>query len=280
MREVLRTIRRSPLLLVGTAVILLLVLVALLAPWIAPYAPKAITGPSLASPSHAHLLGTNDAGSDILSRVLWGARETLIVVIATTSLVLAVGIVVGLTAGLLGGGVDLVLSRVIDVFLALPKFPLLILIAALAGPSRTVAIVTIGLTLWPETARIVRSQALTLRTRGFFASARGFGAGPVYVMRRHLIPTLGPIIVSNLVYMAGTVVVIEAGLSFIGLGDPTAVSWGAELNRALVNPQATVGSVWIWWLLPPAIALTLTILGFTFIGVGLEPEFNPRSVRR
>lgn len=280
MRDALRALRRSPLLLVGTAVIALLVLVAVLAPWIAPYAPKAITGPSLASPSHAHLLGTNDAGSDILSRVLWGARETLIVVTTTTSLVLVVGIVVGLTAGLLGGYVDLVLSRVVDVFLALPKFPLLILIAALAGPSRTVAIVTIGLTLWPETARIVRSQALTLRTRGFFASARGFGAGPVYVMRRHLLPSLGPIIVSNLVYMAGTVVVIEAGLSFIGLGDPTAVSWGAELNRALVNPQSTIGSIWIWWLLPPAIALTLTILGFTFIGVGLEPEFNPRSVRR
>jgi peptide/nickel transport system permease protein len=258
----------------GTAVVAALVLVALLAPWIAPYAPRAISGPSLANPSRAHLLGTNDAGSDILSRVLWGARETLLVVAAATSLVLAIGVAVGLYAGVLGGMTDVALMRVV------PKFPLLILIAALAGPSRTVAILTIGLTLWPETARLVRSQTLTLRTRGFFASARGFGAGPLYVIRRHLLPTLGPIIASNLVYMAGTVVVVEAGLSFIGLGDPTAVSWGAELNRAFANPQLMVGSVWIWWLLPPAIALTLAILGFTFIGVGLEPLFNPRAERR
>lgn len=272
--------RRSPLLAVGIAVLVLFVLVALLAPWLAPYQPKAITGPSIGSPSGAHLLGTNDAGSDILSRVIYGTRESLVVVAGTTSILLVIGLAFGLTAGLLGGTVDLVLSRFVDVMLALPKFPLLILIAALAGPSRKVAIVTIGLTLWPETARIVRSQALTLRTRGYFSAARGFGGSPFYVIRRHMLPTLGPIIASNFVYMAGTVVFVEAGLSFIGLGDPSAVTWGAEMNRAFASGQLAIGSTWVWWLLPPAIALALVILGFTFVGVGLEPVFNPRAERR
>jgi ABC-type dipeptide/oligopeptide/nickel transport system permease subunit len=279
MKAFLAMLRQSPLLLVGTVVVLTLVLVAVFAPWLAPYAPKATTGPSLASPSSAHWLGTNDAGSDILSRVIWGSREMLVVATTATAIVLVIGIAVGVAAGLRGGPVDMVLMRVTDVFLALPKFPLLIFIAALAGPSVTVAVLTIGLTAWPEVARIVRSQSLSLRERGYFAAARGFGAGPLYVIRRHLVPALGPLLISNLVYMAGQVVTITAILGFVGLADPVAVSWGAELNRALVNPRTTIGSVWLWWLLPPGLAVTLTILGFTFIGVGLEPEFNPRWSR-
>jgi peptide/nickel transport system permease protein len=137
----------------------------------------------------------------------------------------------------------------------------------------------IGLFSWPETARIVRSQTLSLRTRGFISSARAFGAGPFYVMRRHLLPALGPVIAANLVYVAGVAVTIEAGLAFIGLGDPSAVSWGAELNRALGTPQIYFGSLWLWWMLPAGLALTLTILGFTFVGVGLEPIFNRRTNR-
>jgi len=129
----------------------------------------------------------------------------------------------------------------------------------------------IGLFSWPQTARVVRSQTLTLRRRGFVANARGFGAGPFYVMRRHLVPTLGPIIGANLVFVAGVAVTTEAALSFLGLGDPAAVSWGAEINRALTNAQ-----VWLWWLLPFGLALTLAILGFTLIGVALEPWSNPR----
>lgn len=279
MSSFLRFLRSSPLLVVGTAIVVILVVVAVAAPWIAPYDPKAIAGDAFENPSSQHLLGTNDAGSDIFSGLVWGTRTTLVVAVSATSLILAIGVALGLTAGLRGGFVDTALMRLVDVFLALPVLPLLIFIAALAGPSRTLSILLIGLFTWPQTARIIRSQTLSLRTRGFVDTAKGFGAGPLYVMRRHLLPALGPVIASNLVFVAGLAVTIEAGLAFIGLGDPTAVGWGTMLNRALQNPQIYLGSLWLWWLLPAGLALTLAVLGFTFIGVGLEPRFNRRTNR-
>jgi ABC-type dipeptide/oligopeptide/nickel transport system permease subunit len=268
--------RRSPLLVAGITVCGLFVASAVSAPWISPYPPRAITGGAFEKPSAAHLLGTNDAGADILSRVAWGSRDTLIVAVVASVIVLAMGIAIGLTAGLRGGILDLLLMRLVDIFLALPIWPLLIFVAAVVGPSRTVSILMIGFFVWPQTARIVRSQTLTLRNRGFVGGARGFGGSPFYVLRRHIVPSLGPLIASNLVYVAGLAVIIQAALSFIGLSDPSAVSWGGELNRALTNPQIYIGSTWLWWLLPPGLAITVAILGFTFIGVGLEPEFNPR----
>ncbi len=271
--------RRSPMLVAGTAMVSLVVAVGVLAPWIAPYRPRAITGESFASPSRAHLLGTNDAGADILSRLIWGSRTTLVVAVATTALVLAIGLALGLTAGLRGGLVDTAIMRLVDLFLGLPLLPLLIFVAALAGPSLRTSIVMIGLFLWPQTARIVRSQALSLRHRGFVDIARGLGAGPVYVIRRHLVPALAPVIVANMVFVAGLAVAVEAGLSFIGLGDPAAVSWGAELERAVSSQQIQIGSLWLWWLVPFGLALTFAIFGFSLIGVALEPRFNPRSGR-
>lgn len=279
MRRFLRFVRSSRLLLIGTVIVAVLVVVALAAPWIAPYDPKAITGDAFENPSWEHLLGTNDTGSDIFSGLVWGTRSTLVVAVGATSLIIAIGVAVGLTAGLRGGFVDTLLMRVVDVFLALPVLPLLIFIAALAGPSLTLSILLIGLFTWPQTARIIRSQTLSLRTRGFIDTAKGFGAGPFYVMRRHLLPALGPVIASNLVLWAGLAVTIEAGMAFIGLGDPTAVGWGTMLNRAITSPQIYLGSLWLWWLLPAGMALTIAVLGFTFIGVGLEPRFNRRSDR-
>lgn len=279
MKAFARALRQSPLLLAGTILVSLFVAVGLLAPWLAPYDPRAITGPALQPPSSAHLLGTNDNSADILSRLVWGSRTTLVVVVCATALVLAIGIAMGLSAGLRGGFADTAIMRVVDVFLALPVLPLLIFIAALAGPSLTLSILMIGLFTWPQTARIVRSQTLSLRSRGFVDSARGFGGGPFYVMRRHLVPALGPVIAANLVFVGGLAVLTEAGLAFLGLGDPIAVSWGAELERAVSNPQISIGSLWLWWLLPVGLALTLAIVGFTLIGVALEPRFNARTSR-
>src|SRR5262249_16957056 len=138
------------------------------------------------------------------------------------------------------------------------------------------AILLIGLLVWPETARLVRSQCLSLRNRGYVDIARGFGARPGYVIRRHLLPTLGPIIAANLVYVAGVAITIQAGLAFIGLTKPGSVSWGGELNRALTESDPGAGSLWLWWILPYGLAITAAVLGFTLMGVGLEPEFNPR----
>ena len=279
MKGVAGALRASPPLLVGTIIVGLLALVALLAPWITPYDPRAQSRTELAPPSSTHLLGTNDVGADNFSRLVFGSRTTLVVAVAATALILFIGLAVGLTAGLRGGLVDTMLMRVVDVFLALPLLPLLIFIAALATPSLTLSILLIGLFAWPPTARIVRSQTLSLRSRGFVDSARGFGASPLYVMGRHLIPALGPVIAANLVYVAGVAVAVEAGLAFLGLGDPAAVSWGQDLNRALNHMSIRTGTVWLWWLLPLGAALTVAISGITLIGMGLEPRFNPRTSR-
>lgn len=279
MRGLAAEMRQSPLLTAGLIIVLLLTAVAVLAPYIAPFGPKAIVGDALQHPSSRHLLGTNDAGVDIFSELVWGARSTLIVASAATALVMAIGVLLGLVAGLYGGLAETVVMRSGDVVLAIPAIPLLIFIASLAGPSRGVAIVSIGLLGWPQVARVVRSQTLSLRSRGFVHATRGYGAGPLYVMRRHLVPALGPIIAANLAFMAGLAVTIEAGLAFIGLGDPTTVSWGAMLERALRHQAIYVSSLWVWWLLPAGLAITTAVLGFTFVGVGLEPRFNPRWTR-
>lgn len=271
--------RPSALVIVGSAVVAVLVFVAVFAPALAPYDPRAISGDSLERPSSRHLLGTNDVGHDIFSEIVWGARGSLTVAVGAAILAIAVGVAVGVGVGLRGGWADTVAMRVVDVFLALPRLPLLVLIAALAGPSRAVLVLVIGMILWPVSARVLRSQTLALRRRGFVEAAGGFGGGLFYVVRRHLMPALGPVTAANFVNVAAIAVVMEAGLAFLGLGDPSAVSWGAILNRALRHPGLYFTSLWTWWVLPAGFAITLAMLGFTFLGVGLEPRFNPRWAR-
>ncbi|MDQ3932239.1 MAG: ABC transporter permease [Actinomycetota bacterium] len=270
--------RQSTLLFVGGCIVAVLAVVAVLAPVLAPYDPRALTGDSLQAPSLRHLLGTNDVGRDIFSELIWGARTSLIVALGASVVAIAVGVAVGVGAGLIGGSVDFFAMRAVDVLMAVPVLPLLILVAALAGPSRATVIVVIGLLGWPQIARIIRSQTLSLRQRGFVQVSRSFGS-PAYVARLHLVPALSPVIVANFVYIAATTVLLEAGLAFLGLGDPLAVSWGQMLYRALLYPGLYFSALWIWWLIPAGLAITLAVLGFTFLGVGLEPRFNPRWSR-
>ncbi len=267
---------RSPLLLAGAGIVAALTIIALLAPVIAPYDPEALSGPSLAPPSIRHPLGTNGIGQDIFSRIVWGARVSLAVGLGAASLAVAVGTLVGVGAALLGKAVDVVAMRVVDVFLALPRLPLLLLIAVIVGGNLLVLIAIIGLTMWPPAARMVRSQALSLRQRGYVAAARGLGAGVPYVMRRHVVPSLGPIVVALFVAFAAQSVLLQAGLAFLGIGDPTRVSWGGILNEALLEVGLYFIPAWTWWVLPAGFAITLAVLGFTFLGVGLEPVMNPR----
>lgn len=268
--------RHSPLLVIGAGIVVALVLVGLLAPLIAPHDPRAITGDSLERPSAQHLLGTNDSGQDVFSQVVWGTRTSMVVVTGAASLTVALGVLIGVGTSLLGGLVDAVVTRVIDILLAMPMLPLLLLVGALAGPHLGVLILTVGLTAWPRVARIARSQTLTLRQRGFLAAAGGFGAGPLYLLRRHLAPELGPTIVANLVNWAAITAGLEAAVAFLGLADPLAVSWGAVMDRALAHPGLYFTPLWLWWVLPAGLAITVAVLGFTFLGVGLEPRFNPR----
>lgn len=256
-----------------------LTVVALFAPAIAPYDPRELAGPSFESPSAEHLLGTNDIGQDIFSQIVWGSRPAITMALGAAVLALVLGCAVGLSSALIGGFTDTLTMRVVDIFLAIPQLPLLVLLAALAGPSQANLIVIIGLIRWPMYAREVRSQALTVRQRGFIRSARGFGGGVPYVVVRHLVPAIGPLVV--LLFVAGLAhaLLLEASLAFLGLSDPTAVSWGLMVNRALFFPGLFFTSYWVWWLLPAGFAITLGVLGFMILGVGLEPVFNPRWQR-
>lgn len=267
---------RSSFVVIGGVLVLALAAAAVFAPWIAPYDPRALAGDSLQPPSTRHLLGTNNLGQDLFSQVVWGARAALSVALGAATLTIIVGVFVGVGAGLLGGLADIVAMRVVDVVLAVPRLPLLILVAALVGPSRTNLILAIGLTLWPVIARMVRSQAVSVRQRGFVAAADGFGGGALYVMRRHLVPAVAPIIVAGFVAVAGNAVLLETGLAFLGLADPTAISWGLILNRALAHPGLYFSPLWTWWVLPAGFAISVLVLGFMFLGVGLEPALNRR----
>lgn len=264
---------------VGGGILAALVAVASLAPVLAPHDPRALGGQPLELPSSRHLLGTNHIGQDLLSQLIWGARASLIVAAAASVLTIAVSVLVGVGGAYVGGFVDTVASRVVDVFLAVPRLPLILMVAALAGPDRLAVIVVIAMVSWAPGARILRSQTLSLRQRGFVAAAGGFGGGPLYVVRRHLVPALGPVLLAVLVAVAAAAVMAEAGLAFLGLGDPVGVSWGLTLNNALAETSLYHNPIWTWWVLPPGFAITLAVLGFAFVGIGLEPVMNPRARR-
>jgi peptide/nickel transport system permease protein len=267
---------RSPMVLAGGGMLLALVTAAVLAPHVAPYRPEELAGGALQAPSVDHLLGTNHLGQDIFSQVVWGGRDSLSVAAAAAALAVMVGTLVGVGAGLLGGGVDTVTMRVVDVFLGIPRLPLLILVAAMVGANRVSLSVVIATMTWPVVARMLRSRTLSLRQQGFLDAAKGFGGGLAYLMARHVVPALGPLLISSFIMVAANAVLLEASLAFLGLGDPSGTSWGLMLNKALLQPGLYFTPVWLWWVLPAGFAITAAVLGLSFLGVGLEPLVNRR----
>lgn len=272
--------RRSPLLVFGLVLIGLVVFMALFAPLLTPYDPREISGPPLETPSAAHWLGTDSPGRDIFAQLVYGARVSLAVALVGGSVAVVGGILIGVLPALVGGFADSFSNRLTVFLLALPGIPLLVLVGSLAEGYVDIALfVVIGFLGVAPTARILRGQALTLRERGFMAAARGFGGGPLYVLRRHLVPAMGPVVLINFVNWASAAIGAQAGLAFLGLGEPTGVSWGLTLNRALAQPSIYFSPMWVWWVLPAGFAITLALLGFTFVGVAMETKFNPRIAR-
>ncbi|MDQ3351544.1 MAG: ABC transporter permease [Actinomycetota bacterium] len=273
------TAGRSHLFEVGLVVLGILALVAVFAPLLSSYDPDATAGPALQSPSARHWLGTDIPGHDIFSQLVFGTRVSLTVAFVAASLTMVGAILVGVLPALIGGLADRGASWAVVLLLALPGLPLIVLIGSMAGDSSFAVIAVIAFIGIAPNARILRSQVLSLRQHGYIAAARGFGGGPLYVLRRHLVPGLAPLVVVGFVNWAGIAIGLEAGLAFLGVGDTTGVSWGLMLNRALTEQSIYFSGMWTWWVLPPGLAVALTVLGFTFVGVGLEPRFNPRWLR-
>jgi peptide/nickel transport system permease protein len=252
----------------------LAVLIALLAPYIAPYGEHERVGEPFESPSLAHPLGLDDGGIDMLTLMLWGSRVSLIVGFAAAAVAIVIGGLIGLIAGYFGGRSDMILSRAIDYFLVIPDIPLIIVAAAIWGRSLTNVILIIGIIYWTWTARIVRAQVLSVRERSYILREKAIGAGDARIIARHILPQVGPIIAANAVIMIAFAIFAETAIAFLGLGDPGLISWGKLIENAF---QGNAVSVNAWWAVgPPGFAVALVVLACVMLGRAIETALNPR----
>lgn len=264
----------NPLALAGFVIIATILLLALFAPFIAPFDPDAIDVKAiLLSPSSQHLMGTDGLGRDVFSRMLFGARISLLVGIVAVGIATAIGVMLGAISGYYRGWVDIVIMRLVDVMLSIPTFFLILAVIAFLTPSIWNIMIVIGLTSWMGVTRLVRAEFLSLRGREFVIASQTLGAKDGRLIFRHLLPnSLTPIIVSSVLGVASAVL-IESGLSFLGLGvQAPQASWGNILTDGKEYIQ------FAWWLsLFPGLAILITVLGYNLLGEGLRDALDPRS---
>ena len=264
----------SGLLGVGVVLVGTFSIIAILGPLLAPGS----LGQPFERPSLTHLLGTDDLGRDLLGQLLAGARTSMAVGVVAATIATVVGSIVGLTAGFVGGLVDRSLSHGLDVALALPFVPLVIVIGAYVGPGPTTAAVVIGLLASAHSARVIRSQVLEARSRGPVEAAVAMGATFPWIARRHLLPIVTPLLVPQFVRAAATAVIVEASLSFLGLGDPTVPRWGVTIAFGQARGALLTGA-WLWWVVPPGACIAAVVTGLALLGFGLEERAQPWLVR-
>lgn len=277
-----KTYRKSKMGMAGLAILLFFVLVAVFAPLIADAstmdATSPTTGDAYEPPSAEFWFGTDNLGRSIYTMTVFGSRISLTVGLAATLISMAIGALIGIAAGYYGGWSETVLMRVTDWFLVLPWLALAIVLASLLGRSLGIIILVIGITSWPGTARIVRAQALSVKTRPYVERSRGLGASNWHLIVHHILPNVGPLIFANTILTVAIAILSETTLSFLGLGDPLAVSWGTMLDFAFSAGAATTGK-W-WWLLPPGLAIVMVVLAFTMCGFALDEILNPKLRER
>ncbi|UMG93495.1 ABC transporter permease [Nocardioides sp. TF02-7] len=276
-----REFRRHRSGLVGAAVLLLFVLLALLAPVVADADGLSVTratGGVLEPPSASYPLGTDDNGRSVLTLLIWGSRISLLVGVLATVISMVIGTVVGLLSGYFGGWPGAVLFRLTEWFLVIPFLPLAIVLATVMGRSLLNIAIVIGVTSWPGTALLIRSQTLSVKERAYLERSRVLGAGHGHLLRRHVLPNVMPLVFANTTLTVAVAILSETTLSFLGLGDPTRVSWGSMLQDAFRAGAITTGS-W-WFIVPPGICVVLVVLSFTLVGQALEAVLDPRLRER
>ncbi len=273
-----RSFRRNAIGMTGFIMIVLSVIVAVFAAWIAPYDPDTTIKVSIediyAQPSAAHWFGTDDAGQDVLTNFIYGSRVSLIVGFFASFISVFLGGTIGIVAGYFGGKVENALMRFTDIVLVIPNLPLAVVLVALTKPSLVNIILVIGILGWTGTARLVRSQTLSVKERKFVLRARAIGSGGFHIIRQHILPLVLPLMIANTVLVISLAILEESTLSFLGLADPTTVSWGQMLNFAFSRGGVSAGA---WWaLLAPGLGIVWVVLGCTLLGHGLEQVLNPR----
>ncbi|WP_051276409.1 ABC transporter permease [Desulfovirgula thermocuniculi] len=269
--------QKIPMAWAGLLLIGLMVFLGVWAPWLAPYDPDATGGPPLSPPTAQHWLGTNALGQDVYSQLLFSCRTSLLVGLSVGTGATLLGFVVGAAAGYYPRVLGVVLMRLVDVLMTVPRLPLIVLLAVFLGPSLFNVILVLIFLSWPGIARTIRSYVLSLRERDYLKFVRFAGGGFIYVLRRHLLAELLPLLIAKVVSTASYGIAAEAGLSFLGLGDPTTKSWGMMIRGALNYPGILWTPAWTWWFLPPAVAVSLAILGFTLTGYALEESLTSRN---
>ncbi|WP_349884427.1 ABC transporter permease [Microbacterium sp. WHRI 7836] len=270
-----RAFRRDPLGLISLGLLILLVIVALAAPLIAPY--PASYGPDvLRPPSGDHWFGTDALGRDVFSEVIWGTQQSVLVAVAASLIAIVFGTIIAVL-GAYFRKLDSFISVIVDMTLSLPVLPLMILIAALVGPSTSTIIFVVAAFSWPEVTRLVRSQALTVVGLPYVDASRLMTTSPVWIITKHVLPAVTPVVVVSVVVTASRAVLSAAGLAFLGLGDPTTWSWG----RILYEAQQAGAMVSAWWLtLFPSIAILILVLSATLLSIAYNDARNPRHLAR
>ena len=260
---------------VGLVITLAFLAMVLFAPWLAPYSPTERFATFYAHPSWAHPLGTDDIGEDLFSQLIWAARGSFIIGVFAGTIAAVIGTGIGLVSGYRGGRTGEGLMRFTDVVLVLPLLPLLIVIASIFPANVVLVILVIGFLSWPSMARVIRSQALTLKTRPYVDASKLSGMSDWEIMLKVLLPNMLPLVVLYGVYAAVTAVVIEAGLDYIGLGTVTNLSLGIMLYFALSRNALLLGA-W-WWFIPPGLLIALLGIGFILLGHSIERVGRVRS---
>jgi peptide/nickel transport system permease protein len=263
--------------MIGLAIVLSFVCIAVFAPFLAPRNPWQ-TGTSAADvmnpPSNEHIFGTDDVGRDLLSQVIYGARASILIGTLAGVVTLVVGGASGLLAGYYGGWAGELVMRLADSFLSIPSLALLIILVALFGASLLNLTIVIVIICWPSTARIIMSQAISIKERPFVEAARAIGGSDAHIIVDHVLPNVMPLAGANAILNVATAIFLEATLSFFGLGDPTQISWGMILHNAFLS-SATMLHLW-WWILPPGLCIVLIVLGFYFMFLASDEILNPR----
>jgi peptide/nickel transport system permease protein len=261
----------------GLGILLFFVVVALAAPLLASSSGLDVTranGPVLGPPSSHYLLGTDENGRSVLTLLIWGSRISLFVGLCATVISMVIGTLLGLVSGYFGGWIGRITFRVTEWFLVIPFLPLAIALAAVLGRGLFNIVIVIGVTSWPSTALLIRSQTLSIKERAYVERAQAIGAGRWHQLGRHVLPNVMPMVFANTTLTVAIAILSETTLSFLGLGDPTHTSWGTMLDGAYHTGAITTGC-W-WYVIPPGVCVVLVVLAFTLVGQALEEIFNPR----
>lgn len=268
--------------MIGVVVLAVIVTAALCAPLIADEDALRVTttgdNPAWASPAEFGPLGTDNLGRPVWDQLVYGARISLLVGFAATLIAIVIGTVLGVAAGYLGGWTDAVINRLSEWFLVIPFIPLAIVLATILGASLRNIIIVIGITSWSTSTLLIRAQVLSLKQRLYVERSRALGASGRQVMVRHILPGVTPLVLANTTLTVPIAILSETTLSFLGLGDPSQISWGTMLDQSF-SAGALSQEAW-WYYVPPGVAVLFVVLSFTFMGRALETVLDPRLRRR